>query len=263
MDRSPTLWERMSSPRACRRWLLLLTAAAAAVVAVTQYSPYLTEKPGPTPNLGAAVMAAQADRQDANPALTYDGPLLATTVEADRVSWGAWVLCRVKIRSCGPLHQLAAGAGGDTAMDASQQDAAAAARALVPARERAHPAATLAADLPGVDGPSAGLMLTLTFIDALSSGQLSSGGPVAGTGTIDPAGQTGPIGGVQYKVVAAAGAGARVFFVDDIDAPAARAAAPAGLPVVAVGSVTDALRWLCGHGATSSICAHLPAGHGN
>ena len=55
----------------------------------------------------------------------------------------------------------------------------------------------------GIGGPSAGLMWTLGLIDVLTPGDLTGGAKIAGTGTIDPSGRVGPIGGVEQKVVAA------------------------------------------------------------
>jgi PDZ domain-containing protein len=62
-----------------------------------------------------------------------------------------------------------------------------------------------------VGGPSAGLMFTLTVLNALSPTDLTGGRRIAGTGTINPDGTVGPIGGVQQKVAAAEAAGAQYF----------------------------------------------------
>ncbi|MGH9019728.1 MAG: PDZ domain-containing protein, partial [Acidimicrobiales bacterium] len=47
-----------------------------------------------------------------------------------------------------------------------------------------------------IGGPSAGLAMTLTLIDRLSSGSLTGGHVVAATGTIAPDGSVGDVGGV-------------------------------------------------------------------
>ncbi len=62
-----------------------------------------------------------------------------------------------------------------------------------------------------VGGPSAGLMFTLTVYNALSKEDLTGGRKIAGTGTINPDGSVGPIGGVAQKVAAAEAAGATIF----------------------------------------------------
>jgi PDZ domain-containing protein len=64
-----------------------------------------------------------------------------------------------------------------------------------------------------VIGPSAGFMFSLGLLDALTEGDLGGGHRVAGTGTLDVAGQVGPVGGVTEKVVAAEHAGADLFLV--------------------------------------------------
>ena len=64
-----------------------------------------------------------------------------------------------------------------------------------------------------VGGPSAGLMYTLAVMELLAPEDLTHGRVVAGTGTIDSAGNVGPIGGVRQKVVAAEAAGAEVMLV--------------------------------------------------
>jgi len=54
-----------------------------------------------------------------------------------------------------------------------------------------------------VTGPSAGLAFTLGLVDRLTDGDLTSGRVTAVTGTIDAAGNVGPIGGIAQKAVAA------------------------------------------------------------
>ena len=64
-----------------------------------------------------------------------------------------------------------------------------------------------------IGGPSAGVAFTLGIINALSTGNITGGKVVAATGTIDAAGNIGPIGGLPQKTVAVRRAGATVFFV--------------------------------------------------
>ncbi|MBY6349844.1 YlbL family protein [Rhodococcoides corynebacterioides] len=99
-------------------------------------------------------------------------------------------------------------------------------------------------NLADVGGPSAGLMFTLAVIDKLSPGDLSGGAFVAGTGTIDPDGTVGPIGGIPYKLVAAREAGATTFLVPADNCAEAAASVPDGLRLVRVtdvGGAVDAL----------------------
>lgn len=64
-----------------------------------------------------------------------------------------------------------------------------------------------------IGGPSAGLIFATAVYDTLTPGALTGGHDVAGTGTIDPDGKVGSIGGIQQKIVAAADAGAELFLV--------------------------------------------------
>lgn len=66
-----------------------------------------------------------------------------------------------------------------------------------------------------IGGPSAGLMFTLELINRLTPGDLTQGHRIAGTGTIDPDGKVGIIGGVQFKVVAADREQAELFLVPE------------------------------------------------
>lgn len=69
----------------------------------------------------------------------------------------------------------------------------------------------ITADLGAIGGPSGGLMLTLEMYDALTKEDLARGRHIAGTGTIDPKGNVGEIGGIDKKIIAARDAGATVF----------------------------------------------------
>lgn len=97
-----------------------------------------------------------------------------------------------------------------------------------------------------ISGPSAGLMFTLQIIDQLTPGGIAGGMRVAGTGTIEPDGKVGRIGGVQQKVYTAEAAGADVLFVPRGNyADAAKVVTK--IPLVPVDTVRDALDWLKGH----------------
>lgn len=68
-----------------------------------------------------------------------------------------------------------------------------------------------------IGGPSAGLMFSLAVYDTLTPGSLTDGAVIAGTGTAQPDGSVGPIGGIQQKIAAAHDAGAELFFVPKDD----------------------------------------------
>lgn len=104
----------------------------------------------------------------------------------------------------------------------------------------------------GIGGASAGLIHALLYVDYLTDGDLSGGRSVAATGVIDGEGRVSTVGGVEVKADAAAAAGADVLFVPRINAGAAEGR---GVHVVAVGSLEDAVRWLCQQDDSDAICA--------
>lgn len=74
-------------------------------------------------------------------------------------------------------------------------------------------------DSDEIGGPSAGLMFALEIYDQLMEEDIAAGLRVAGTGTIEPDGTVGRIGGIDQKVVAADRAGADFFLAPDDPLP--------------------------------------------
>ena len=95
-----------------------------------------------------------------------------------------------------------------------------------------------------IGGPSAGLAMTLGIIDKLSTGRLTGNRIVAATGTIDPDGNVGDVGGVAQKTVAVEQAGATVFFVPSVELKTAQSKASPQLHVYAVKNLDQVLRIL-------------------
>ena len=95
--------------------------------------------------------------------------------------------------------------------------------------------------LGDVGGPSGGLMFALGILDALSEGSMAAGYHVSGTGTINAAGEVGPIGGVGLKMIAAKNSGADLFLVPQGNCEEAIGQIPDGLSVVTVRDLSDAL----------------------
>jgi PDZ domain-containing protein len=112
--------------------------------------------------------------------------------------------------------------------------------------------------IPDVGGPSAGLAMTLGIIDKLSGGDLTGKRTVAATGTIDPQGDVGDVGGVAEKTIAVERAGATVFFVPPQEYTAAMSKDTPQLHVYAVSSLDQALRILKRLGGTMPA-HHVPA----
>ncbi|RRJ65300.1 PDZ domain-containing protein [Paenibacillus oralis] len=98
-----------------------------------------------------------------------------------------------------------------------------------------------------IGGPSAGLMFTLEIYNQLTPGDLTKGHRIAGTGTISEDGTVGPIGGVQFKIVAAERKKAEIFFVPEANYKEARAKAEeigSKMELVPVQKLDDALNYL-------------------
>ncbi|GLY10591.1 SepM family pheromone-processing serine protease [Pseudobacillus badius] len=66
-----------------------------------------------------------------------------------------------------------------------------------------------------IGGPSAGLMFSLEIYNQLVKEDVAKGRKIAGTGTMEPDGTVGRIGGIAQKVVAADKAGAEIFLAPD------------------------------------------------
>jgi PDZ domain-containing protein len=107
--------------------------------------------------------------------------------------------------------------------------------------------------LEDVGGPSAGMMFSLAIIDKLTPDDLTGGGHVAGTGTIDPAGQVGPIGGIRQKLAGARGSGATLFLMPKVHCEEAAGHHPDGLTVVPVETLQDSLDALTAWRAGESL----------
>ncbi|MFC7647934.1 PDZ domain-containing protein [Streptosporangium lutulentum] len=91
-----------------------------------------------------------------------------------------------------------------------------------------------------VGGPSAGMMFSLGIVDKLTPGAMTGGKSIAGTGTITPEGDVGPIGGIQQKMVGARDAGATFFLTPADNCAEAVKAIPDGLTLVKVGTLHEA-----------------------
>jgi len=94
--------------------------------------------------------------------------------------------------------------------------------------------------LSNIGGPSAGMIFALGIMDTLTPGDMTGGKHFAGTGTIDPQGNVGAIGGIAQKMIGAQGSGAEYFL-----APAANCAdvvghVPNGLRVIKVQTLKQA-----------------------
>lgn len=92
-----------------------------------------------------------------------------------------------------------------------------------------------------IGGPSAGLMFALGIIDKVGTVDLTKGMFIAGTGTIDPDGTVGPIGGIALKMIAARKKGATIFLAPAANCTDVRGATPKGLEVVKIDTLHSAV----------------------
>lgn len=103
---------------------------------------------------------------------------------------------------------------------------------------------SVSVDAGVVGGPSAGLLFGIAIVERLTQEQLIAGLVVSGTGTLQPNGTVGPVGGIRQKLFAA---GARASAVDVFLVPQANASDLArvtverDLMVIPVASLSEAL----------------------
>jgi PDZ domain-containing protein len=102
-------------------------------------------------------------------------------------------------------------------------------------------------DPRGLTGESAGLMLTLAVLDALTPDELVRERRIAGTGTIESDGTVGPVGFVARKALAAEQDGVDLFLVPHEQTAEARAPAST-TKIVGVHNLDDAVLYLSGIG---------------
>ncbi|MEO6532740.1 MAG: PDZ domain-containing protein [Pseudolysinimonas sp.] len=95
--------------------------------------------------------------------------------------------------------------------------------------------------LQDVGGPSAGMMLAMGIYDKLTPGDLAGHAHIAGTGTIDPSGAVGAIGGIRQKMYGARDDGATWFLAPASNCNEVVGHIPSGLTVFAVKTLNDSL----------------------
>jgi Lon-like protease len=100
---------------------------------------------------------------------------------------------------------------------------------------------TVSISVGDIGGPSAGMMFALGIIDKLTPLNLTGGKFIAGTGEITAAGQVQPIGGIQQKMVGARSAGATIFLTPAANCSDTTGEVPAGLRLVKVSTLSQAM----------------------
>lgn len=94
--------------------------------------------------------------------------------------------------------------------------------------------------LENIGGPSAGLIFALAIMDNLTPGELTGGKHFAGTGTIDPEGKVGAIGGIAQKMVGARSGGAEFFLAPADNCQDVIGHVPEGLQVFRAATLKEA-----------------------
>jgi PDZ domain-containing protein len=100
---------------------------------------------------------------------------------------------------------------------------------------------TVKISIGDIGGPSAGMMFALGIIDKLTTDNLTGGKFIAGTGEIEPNGKVDAIGGIQQKMIGARNAGATVFLAPATNCQDTKGTVPAGLQVVKVATLNQAV----------------------
>jgi Lon-like protease len=234
-----------------RRGLLILAGflvtALLAVGAAVLPMPYVLLKPGPTVDTLGSNKGHEVITVTGAEASVSAGQLRLTTVQVETEvtlpeAWRGWVDDKRAL-----VPREAVFTGGQTDEQVNQQNATlfqeSESTAVVVGLRKAGnpPGVKVTADVDGIGGPSAGLMLTLGIVDKLTPADLTGGQIVAGTGTVNDAEAVGSIGGIPQKLHGAKAAGAKFFLVPAGNcAEAVRNAVP-GLPMAKVGTVDDAL----------------------
>ncbi|MDH2390438.1 MULTISPECIES: YlbL family protein [Streptomyces] len=250
---------RLTRPRA----LALSAVPVVALLAVAGLAPlpYTVAQPGATADVLGADQGRQIITISGAPTRDTDGELLMTTIAATGPSADidlgdvidGWfrtdraVLPRDAVYPSGKSdeeierHNIAD-------MEESQDDAT---RAALSYLGEDPSQVTVDLQLADVGGPSAGLLFALGIVDKLdgdgAGGDLTGGRTIAGTGTIEPDGTVGAVGGVSLKTQAAKRDGATVFLVPEGECSDARAELPDGLrliPVATLKGAVDSLRAL-------------------
>jgi PDZ domain-containing protein len=99
-------------------------------------------------------------------------------------------------------------------------------------------------DTENIGGPSAGLIFALSIYDRLTPGDLTEGRRIAGTGQITEDGSVVPIGGIAEKLIGARRQGATTFLLPRDNCREAEKHPPAGLRLVPVSNLGDAIAFL-------------------
>ncbi|NBE53543.1 S16 family serine protease [Streptomyces boluensis] len=251
--------------------LALSAVPVLAVLGVTLFAPlpFAVAQPGSTSDVLGEHQGDQVITVEGAPTRETDGKLLMTTIVATgpTVDVGIGDVVDAWFRTDrAVMPREAVYPSGDSAeeiekhnlgeMKKSQDEAVEAALTYL---DKSPKDVRVQLKLADIGGPSAGLLFALGIIDKLdgdgSGKDLTGGRTIAGTGTITPDGEVGPVGGVALKTQAAGRDGASVFLVPKAECADAQSELPGGvrlIPVTTLDSAVDALHALNGGGKVPS-----------
>ncbi|MEU6093278.1 S16 family serine protease [Streptomyces sp. NPDC047079] len=247
---------RLSRPKAVA--VCALPVVALVATAVFAPLPFSVAQPGITANVLGENKGEPVITVSGAPTRTTTGQLRMTTIEATGpdtdVSLGDVVDGWFR-RDRAVMPRDAVYPSGDSVKEIErhnaeqmQQSQDAASRAAMKYLHLSEKDVKIRLRLADVGGPSAGLLFSLGIIDKLEGdgggGDLTGGRTIAGTGTIDTAGNVGAVGGVALKTQAARRDGATVFLVPKAECADARAELPKGLRLVPVTTLNGAINAL-------------------
>ncbi|GAA1903575.1 YlbL family protein [Streptantibioticus ferralitis] len=239
------------------RILAVCSALVVALIAVAVFAPLpvTIAYPGMTANVlgsnnGQPVITVSGTRTRPTSGQLRMVTIAATAPNADVHFTDVWKAWWSKSEAAMPRSAVYPGGGSVqqvnqrnlNEMKQSQQEAATAALkhlGLSPSQVKVD------LKLADVGGPSAGLMFSLGIIDRIQGdgrgSDLTGGRNIAGTGTIDADGTVGAVGGVPLKEQAAERDGATAFLAPKDECSDAKAELPAGLKLIPVNNLNDAL----------------------
>lgn len=122
---------------------------------------------------------------------------------------------------------------------------------------------SVAVSVKDVGGPSAGLIFALGIIDKLTPEDLTGGKAIAGSGTVNPEGEVGAIGGLRQKLAGAKRDGAELFLHPVPNCREAVGFIPEGVTAVPVATLAEAAQIIADWRAGKSVPAcpvSAPAG---
>jgi PDZ domain-containing protein len=225
-------------PNRARRAVVAAAILAFLLGAATLYHPpFAIVRPGPVIDVSHDLVVSGV------PVHAPHGRYLLLTVRADRPSLLGLAMADIGGgRTIERVNQTVPATTADVRrelyaeFDQSQRDAAAAAAATLGAPVR--PPFTVRFRHRDVVGPSAGLIYALAIDDMVSGADWARGRTIAATGEVDSGGHVKPVAYVGLKAIGARRAGAQLLLT-----PVSNAgdAAGAGIPVIPVSSVTEAL----------------------